>query len=88
VWPQLERLVAQCGELDLRAVGEPMLLSDGHSHDLAPDCSLSNVFGIRRQRRESEVAVAVAQEGGDVAAEDLAGVDLQQRIVTLESFEE
>ena len=65
-----------------------MLFSHGDAHDLAPDRPLTDVFGIRRQRREREIAAAVAQEGGDVAAEDLAGVDLQQRIVTVEPVEE
>src|SRR5262245_14871994 len=88
VRPQLQRLVAQAGQLDLVAVGEAMMRSHGHAHDLASDRPLTDVFGIGGQRCEREIAPAVAQEGRDVAAEDLAGLDLQQRIVPGEPVEE
>jgi hypothetical protein len=65
-----------------------MLFSHGHAHDLAPNRPLTDAFGIGRKWREREIAAAVAQEGGDVAAEDLASVDLQQRIVPVEPVEE
>jgi hypothetical protein len=88
VRPQLERLIAQAVKLDLIAVGEAMALPDGDAHDLAPDRPLAHVVAIRGQRRERDVAIAVAQERGDVAAEDLAGVDLEQRVVLVEPGEQ
>src|SRR5262245_5279529 len=88
VRPQLQRLVTDARQVDLLVVGEVMVLPDGDAHHLAPDRPLTDVFGIRRQRREGEIAAAVAQEGGDVAAEHLAGVDLQPRVVAVEPIKE
>jgi hypothetical protein len=88
VRPQLECLIAQAGQLDLLAVDETMAFADGEAHDFASDRPLANVFGTRRQRREREIASAIAQECADVAAEDLARVDLEERIVLLEAREQ
>jgi hypothetical protein len=88
VRPQFERLVAQAGQLDLLVVGEAVVLADGDAHDFASDCPLANVVGIRRQRRKREIAGAVAQECADVAAEDLACVDPEERIVLFQALEQ
>ena len=71
-----------------RGVGQAMALTDCDAHDLAPDRALLDVFGVGRQRGEREIAVAVTEECVDVAAEDLVGLDLEPRILLVDSCEQ
>jgi hypothetical protein len=88
VRPELEGLVAQLGELDPVDVGETVAVSSRDSDDFAPDGPLADVLGIGRERGEREVAGVLAQELGDVAAEDLAGMNLEQGKLLVEPGEQ
>src|SRR4029450_12103990 len=86
--PQLQRFIAHARKLDLLAVGKAMALCHGEANDLASDCPLGEVVGIRRQRREREIAGSAPEESRNIAAEDLASVNLEQRVVLAETGEQ
>src|SRR4029450_2978395 len=82
--PQLQHLVAQACELDLLTVCEAMLFPNRDAHDLAPDRSLTDVSGIGSEGGERKIAVAVAEECGDITAEHLTRIDLEHWILLVQ----